>query len=226
MGNSISFAPFDGAEPSLLQELMMEVMPYYNQQKNKSIKDAFFFGICDFIEENPNHWIYYQMKQKTADPVEVLNMFSTKLEEEYRAFVNTKKDQRHRGGKLPKFQQMEWDSTREFVSEKGVKIRYSKDGTKISLKAFTTGLVANLSDFDSLMSSAGLEYKDISIPKFFRLVSYFQSSKGKDANQQAQQYFKRFPSLMIFNESLAVEMGWEDIKSDNEVKDDFDFLLL
>jgi hypothetical protein len=228
MGNSISFAPFDGAEPSLLQELMLEVMPHSNKYKNQSIKDSFFFGICDFLDENPSHWIFMSLKDRTSEPVAVIETFASKLEEEYREFVSMKKDPRHRGGKLPKFRYMEWDSTREFVNEKGVKIRYSKDGKKISLKAMTTGLVADLSDFDSLMVSVGLEYKDITIPKFFRLVSFFHSSKGKDSNENASRFFKSFPSLMVFEESLAVEMGWdtETIKKEEvESKEDFDFLF-
>jgi hypothetical protein len=219
-------APFEAAELSFTQELLMEVLPHFNKYKNQSIKDSFYFGLCDFLEENPTHWIYNAMKDITTDPYEILTMWSSNLETEYREYISTKKDKRHRGGKLPKFQTMMWDSVREFVNEKGVKIRYSQDGSKISLKAFTTGMVANLSDFDSLMTSLHLEYKDITIPKFFRLVSYFHLSRGKDAVQSAQTYFKKFPSLMVFNESMFVELGLEDKKSEDSNLDEVDFLIL
>jgi len=218
-------APFEAGEISFLQELLMEVLPHFNKYKNKSIKDSFFFGICDFLEENPNHWIYNAMRDKTSDPYDIIELWASNLETEYREYISTKKDKRHRSGKLPKFQTMDWDKEREWVNEKNVKIRYSKDGKKISLKAFTTGMVGNLSDFDSLMTSLRLEYKDITIPQFFRLVSYFQLSRGKDAVESAQTYFKKFPSLFVFNESLIVELGLEDKKSEGENHEEVDFFI-
>ena len=218
-------APFEAGEISFLQELLMEVLPHFNKYKNKSIKDSFFFGICDFLEENPNHWIYNAMRDKTSEPYEVIELWASNLETEYREYISTKKDKRHRSGKLPKFQTMEWDKEREWVNEKNVKIRYSKDGKKISLKAFTTGMIGNLSDFDSLMTSLRLEYKDITIPQFFRLVSYFQLSRGKDAVESAQIYFKKFPSLFVFNESMIVELGLEDKKSEGENHEEVDFFI-
>ena len=218
-------APFEAGEISFLQELLMEVLPHFNKYKNKSIKDSFFFGICDFLEENPNHWIYNAMRDKTSEPYEIIELWASNLETEYREYISTKKDKRHRSGKLPKFQTMEWDKEREWVNEKNVKIRYSKDGKKISLKAFTTGMIGNLSDFDSLMTSLRLEYKDITIPQFFRLVSYFQSSRGKDAHPSSQTYFKNFPSLMVFNESLIVELGLEDKKTEGENHEEVDFFI-
>jgi hypothetical protein len=219
-------SPFEAAELSFTQELLMEVLPHFNQYKNKSIKDSFYFGLCDYLEENPTHWIYNAMKDKTSDPFEIMMLWSSNLETEYRDYISIKKDKRHRGGKVPKFQTMEWDSVREFVNEKGVKIRYSKDGKKISLKAFTTGMVGNLSDFDSVMTSLHLEYKDITISQFFRLVSYFQSSKGRDSNEQSQTFFKKYQSLMVFNESMFVELGIEDKKRETQNMEDVDFLLL
>lgn len=219
-------APFEAGEVSFLQELLMEVLPHFNKYKNKTIKDSFFFGLCDFLEENPKHWIYNAMRDHTTDLYEVVELWASNLETEYSEYISTKKDKRHRGGKLPKFQKMEWDSDREWVNEKGVKIRYSKNGRKISLKSFTTGMVGNLSDFDSLMTSLHLEYKDITIPKFFRLVSYFQLSKGNDYVESAQIYFKRFPSLQLYHESLLVEKGIENKKNENQNLDELDFMIL
>lgn len=218
-------APFEAGEISFLQELLMEVLPHFNKYKNQSIKDSFFFGICDFMEENTNHWLHNAMRDKTSDPYDVIELWASNLETEFREYITQKKDKRHRGGKLPKYQVMEWDKSREWVNEKGVKIRYSKNGKKISLKAFTTGLMANLSDFDSLMTSLRLEYKDITIPQFFRLVSYFQLSRGNDVVESAQTYFKNFPSLMVFNESLIVELGLENKKSEGENHEEVDFFI-
>ena len=218
-------SPFEAAELSFTQELLMEVLPHFNKYKNLSIKDSFFYGICDYLEENPTHWIYNAMKDKTSDPYEILTMWSSNLETEYREYISTKKDKRHRGGKISKFHTMEWDKSREWVNEKGVKIRYSKDGKKISLKSFTTGMVGNLSDFDSLMTSLHLEYKDITIPQFVRLISHFQLSKGNDAVESAQIFFQRFPSLMVFKESMIVELGVETKKTQGENLDEVDFFI-
>lgn len=218
-------APFEAGEISFTQELLMEVLPYFNQYKNKTIQDSFFYGLCDYLGENPNHWIYNAMRDRMSDPYEIIELWASNLETEYAEYISTKKDKRHRSGKLPKFQVMEWDKSREWVNEKGVKIRYSKNGKKISLKAFTTGMIGNLSDFDSLMTSLRKEYKDITIPEFFRLVSYFQSSRGKDADESRQNYFKNFPSLLVFNESLIVELGLEDKKSEGENHEEVDFFI-
>ena len=218
-------APFEAGEISFLQELLMEVLPHSNKYKNKSIRDSFFYGLCDMAEENPSHWIHSSLRDKLSDPYDVMEAYAYKLEEEYKDYISQRKDPRHRGGKITKFQTMEWDKSREFVNEKGVKIRYSKDGKKISLKAFTTGMIGNLSDFDSLMTSLRLEYKDITIPQFFRLVSYFQLSRGKDAVESAQIYFKKFPSLFVFNESMIVELGLEDKKSEGENHEEVDFFI-
>lgn len=217
--------PFEGGEVSFLQELLMEVLPHSNKYKNKSIRDSFFYGLCDMAEESTTHWIHSSLRDKLSDPYEVMEVYAGKLEEEYKDYISQRKDHRHRGGKISKFQVMDWDKEREWVNEKGVRIRYSVDGRKISLKAFTTGMVGNLSDFDSLMFSLRLEYKDITIPQFFRLVSYFQSSRGKDAHPASQTYFKKFASVYSFQESLIVELGLEDKKSQSANLDEVDFFI-
>lgn len=207
---------FEAHQDTIMRELWIEVLPYFNKNQDYgSREDKVFFSFMNYLDENPNHWVWNKIDaDPTIDTEAYLKSISSLLHKE--SLIVDKKVLNKKTGmeevqqikvKEPQYKYPKWLSKRNVKTPNGILVRYSED-KEIAIKAINQGLVMSLDDYKEFKKALTLDLSTLTIANLNKIIYDIQTDP-KDP------FFSRFTTLKVFYEDLLTELKISPVKKKN-----------
>lgn len=207
---------FEAHEQSLVRELWNEVLPYFNKNQDYgSREDKVFFSLINFLDQNQEHYLWYQINgSETRDPEAYIKEVAKQLYQE--SLIVDKKvvddkgrvvDTKQIKVKEPQYKYPKWLSNRSVKTSNGILVRYSED-KEIAIKAINQGIVMSLDDYKEFKKALTLDLSTLTIANLNKIIYDIQSDPRDP-------FFSRFTTLKVFYEDLLTELKISPVKKKN-----------
>jgi hypothetical protein len=203
---------FDAHHESIMRELWLEVLPYFNKNKEYgSNKDRVFFAYIDYLEHNPNHWSWHKISSdETINPIELLKFISKEIYKES-LFIEKKifnkqtgMDEIHRVKiNQTNYEYPQWIKT--IKTSNNILVRYT-DNKEIAIKGINEGIIISLEEYSAFKFALELDLSKLEMKELHQLISDIKS-------HPSDFYWSRFTTLRTFYEDLLTELGDSPVKS-------------
>lgn len=184
---------FEAHEDSQMIELYSKIQRHTTHYSIYSLETQLLSGLIDFIEENEDsdYWFVQTFyHNQTIDGAEAyLNMIVKSL-------IRMFKDNRLI---IDKEMVMAWVDNKTFKTDNGILVRYTKNF--IALKTLTpTGIMMSLDEYKIVCNELKLNLDTLTSPELLKFITHYENDKKQD-------FWKRFKSFIVFEESYLVENG-------------------
>jgi len=201
---------FEAHEENVMLDLWNELTKYYGNHNNKVGLDRIFNSLCDYLDENQDSWLWGVIYGEfpTEDSVySHINIISKKLEEYQQTYykpIHNTYGEVIGYDKKPLIQDTylypKWDDSKTYRTSNNILVRYSIKN-HIALKGlFTKGIIMSLKDFNLFSINANLDLNTLTPVQLERLIYDWEMTNNIS-------YWKQYPTMKVFNESLLVEKG-------------------
>lgn len=212
---------FEAHENDVMLELWIEMINYYHKHNDKLDENRIFFTICDFLQDNQEHWLWEKIFGNTDTEETIkknIQLLSKKLVEFqyviYKPIYNKFGEMvgyDKKNLKSDKYFHTKWKEDKTYTTSNGILVRFSSKG-HISLKGITpNGIIMSQKDFKLFCNQTKLEIDTITPPQLERLIIDIKNTLDNE-------YWKQYPTMKIFKESFLTQNGIKINR--NEIKKD------
>lgn len=204
---------FEEHEGNVMLDLWNEITKYYAKHNTKVGLDRIFNSVCDYLFENEDSWLWGVVWGDIPSEESLysnITHISKKLEEyQYVLYKPVHNNYGEIVGydKKPLIKDKhfypKWDETKTYRTPKGILVRYSNKNY-ISLKGISTnGIIMSVKDFNLFCNETKLDLDTLTPPQLEKLIIDYKITNEEE-------YWKKYSTIRVFNESLLVEKGIVD----------------
>ena len=210
---------FEAHEENIMLDLWNELTKYYGNHNTKVGLDRIFYSVCDYLTNNEDSWLWGVVYGEfpTEDSVySHINIISKQLEEYQQTYykpIHNTYGEIIGYDKKPLIQDThlypKWDDSKTYKTPNKILVRYSIKN-HIALKGlFTRGIIMSVKDFNSFSINTNLDLNTLTPPQLERLIMDWETTSH-------YVYWKQYPTMKSFNESLLVEKGITESNKDKK----------